>query len=63
MAEQKIRIRLKAYDHQVVDESSRSNMAQALDDVLMLVFSKRDFVRLLESQPKLALNYIRTHTR
>jgi CRP/FNR family transcriptional regulator, cyclic AMP receptor protein len=43
----------------LVDESPRSNMAQALDDVLMWVFDKRDFVRLLESQPKLALNYIR----
>lgn len=43
----------------LIDESLRSNMVQALDDVLMWVFSKRDFVRLLESQPKLALNYIR----
>jgi CRP-like cAMP-binding protein len=43
----------------LVDESPRSNMVQALDDVLMWVFDKRDFVRLLESQPKLALNYIR----
>jgi CRP/FNR family transcriptional regulator len=43
----------------LVDESPRSNMAQALDDVLMWVFDKRDFVRLLESQSKLALNYIR----
>jgi CRP/FNR family transcriptional regulator, cyclic AMP receptor protein len=43
----------------LVDESLRSNMTQALDDVALLVFNKRDFVNLLESQSKLALNYIR----
>jgi CRP/FNR family transcriptional regulator len=43
----------------LVDESARSNMAQALDDVLMWVFTKRDFTHLLTSQPKLALSYIR----
>ena len=43
----------------LVDESPRSNMAQALDDMLMWTFSKRDFTQLLSSQPKLALNYIR----
>jgi CRP/FNR family transcriptional regulator len=34
-------------------------MAQALDDALMWVFGKRDFLRLLETRPKLAMNYIR----
>ena len=43
----------------LVDESPRSNMAQALDDNLMWVFSKRDFTHLLTAQPKLALSYIR----
>jgi CRP/FNR family transcriptional regulator len=43
----------------LADESARSNMAQALDDALMWVFGKRDFVRLLETRPKLAMNYIR----
>jgi CRP/FNR family transcriptional regulator len=43
----------------LVDESPRSNMAQALDDILVWVFSKHDFTRLLTSQPKLALSYIR----
>src|SRR5215213_10641006 len=43
----------------LVDESARSNMTQALDDVTILSFNKRDFVSLLESQSKLALNYIR----
>src|SRR4029079_12440761 len=43
----------------LVDESLRTNMAQALDDVLMWVFSKRDFAQLLTTQPKLALSYIR----
>ena len=43
----------------LVDESSRSNMTQALDDVSMWVFSKRDFTHLLTTQPKLALSYIR----
>lgn len=43
----------------LVDESVRSNMTQALDDVLMWVFGKRDFARFLESHPKLAMNYIR----
>ena len=43
----------------LVDESLRSNMAQALDDVVVWVFSKHDFTRLLASQPKLALSYIR----
>ena len=43
----------------LVDESPRSNMAQALDDTLMWVFPKRDFTHLLATQPKLALSYIR----
>lgn len=43
----------------LVDESLRSNMAQALDDILLWVFSKRDFTQLIASQPKLALSYIR----
>jgi CRP-like cAMP-binding protein len=43
----------------LVDESLRSNMVQALDDILVWVFSKRDFTHLLASQPKLALSYIR----
>lgn len=42
----------------LVDESLRSNMTQALDDVLMWVFNKSDFARLLD-QTKLAMNYIR----
>ncbi|HYP27428.1 MAG TPA: Crp/Fnr family transcriptional regulator [Blastocatellia bacterium] len=42
----------------LVDESLRSNMTQALDDVTMLVFDKGDFARLLD-QTKLAMNYIR----
>jgi CRP/FNR family cyclic AMP-dependent transcriptional regulator len=40
----------------LVDDSARSNMTQALDDVSMWVFSKRDFTHLL---PKLAMSYIR----
>jgi CRP/FNR family transcriptional regulator, cyclic AMP receptor protein len=43
----------------LVDESPRSNMAQALDDLLMWVFPKRDFTHLLTTQPKLAMSYIR----
>jgi CRP/FNR family transcriptional regulator len=43
----------------LVDESLRSNLAQALDDIVVWVFSKRDFTQLLSSQPKLALSYIR----
>src|ERR1051325_11597842 len=43
----------------LVDESQRSNMAQALDDVLMWVFSKHDFTKLLTSLPMLALSYIK----
>jgi len=43
----------------LVDESPRSNMTQALDDVLMWVFAKREFTELLSSQQKLALSYIR----
>ncbi len=43
----------------LIDESVRSNMTQALDEVVILVFNKHDFVDLLTSQPKLALNYIR----
>jgi CRP/FNR family transcriptional regulator, cyclic AMP receptor protein len=42
----------------LVDESLRSNMTQALDDVTMWVFDKRDFARLL-AQTKLSMNYIR----
>ena len=43
----------------LIDESVRSNMTQALDDVMILVFNKRDFVNLLKSHSELALNYIR----
>lgn len=42
----------------LVDELTRSNMTQALDDVTMWVFNKRDFIDLL-AQPKLSMNYIR----
>lgn len=43
----------------LVDESPRSNMAQALDDMLIWVFPKREFTQLLTSEPKIALSYIR----
>src|ERR1041385_418944 len=43
----------------LVDESLRSNMTQALDDVLMWVFSKQDFTKLLTTQPNLAMSYIK----
>jgi CRP/FNR family cyclic AMP-dependent transcriptional regulator len=43
----------------LVDESMRSNMTQALDDVSMWVFSRQDFTKLLTTQPKLALSYIK----
>jgi len=43
----------------LVDEAARSNMSQALDDILLWVFAKHDFTHLLVSQPKLALSYIR----
>ena len=43
----------------LIDESVRSNMTQALDDVKILVFDKRDFVNLIKSLPNLSLNYIR----
>jgi CRP/FNR family transcriptional regulator, cyclic AMP receptor protein len=43
----------------LLDESPRSNMAQALDDTLMWVFGKRDFTHLLSTQAKLAMSYIR----
>ncbi len=42
----------------LVDELLRSNMTQALDNVTMWVFNKRDFAHLL-AQPKLSMNYIR----
>ena len=43
----------------LIDELVRSNMTQALDEVGILVFNKRDFVNLLKNQSTLALNYIR----
>ena len=43
----------------LIDESMRSNMTQALDDVKILVFNKHDFVSLIKSLSILALNYIR----
>ena len=43
----------------LVDDSPRSNMTQALDDVVMWVFPKSSFTHLLTTQPKLALSYIR----
>jgi CRP/FNR family transcriptional regulator len=42
----------------LVDELVRSNMTQAIDNVTMWVFNKRDFAKLL-AQPKLSMNYIR----
>jgi CRP/FNR family cyclic AMP-dependent transcriptional regulator len=43
----------------LVDEAVRSNMTQALDDVSMWVFGKRDFTHLLLTRPQLAMSYIR----
>ena len=43
----------------LVDDSLRSNMAQALDDVVIWIFAKHDFTRFLTGQPKLAMNYIK----
>lgn len=43
----------------LIDESVRSNMTQALDDVSTWVFNKRDFTHLLLTRPKLAMSYIR----
>jgi CRP-like cAMP-binding protein len=43
----------------LVDEALRSNMTQALDDIVMWIFPKSSFTHLLSSQPKLALSYIR----
>ena len=43
----------------LVDDSVRSNMTQALDDLSIWVFNKRDFTHLLLTRPKLALSYIR----
>jgi CRP/FNR family transcriptional regulator len=34
-------------------------MAQALDDIVVWVFAKREFTQLLSTQPKLSLSYIR----
>jgi CRP/FNR family transcriptional regulator len=42
----------------LVDESLRTNMTQALDDVVVWVFDKCDFARILV-ETKLAMNYIR----
>jgi CRP/FNR family transcriptional regulator len=43
----------------LIDEASRSNMTQALDDVSIWVFHKHDFTHLLMTLPKLAMSYIR----
>ena len=43
----------------LVDDSPRSNMAQALDDIVMWIFPKSSFTHLLSTQPKLSLSYIR----
>ena len=43
----------------LIDESVRSNMTQALDDVSIWVFNKRDFTHLLMTLPTLAISYIR----
>ena len=43
----------------LVDESPRSNLTRALDDMVMWVIPRHDFTRLLVSLPKLALSYIR----
>jgi len=43
----------------LVDEALRSNMTQALDDIVMWIFPKSSFTHLLSTQSKLALSYIR----
>lgn len=43
----------------LVDDSPRSNMTRALDDMLMWAIPRHDFTRLLASLPNLALSYIR----
>ena len=43
----------------LIDESQRSNMTQAMDDVLTWVYLKHDFTSLLTSLPMLALSYIK----
>jgi len=43
----------------LVDDSPRSNMTQALDDVSIWVFHRRDFAHMLMNQPKLSMSYIR----
>lgn len=43
----------------LVDDSPRSNMTQALDDIVMWIFPKSSFTHLLSTQPKLSLSYIR----
>ncbi|HET7287658.1 MAG TPA: Crp/Fnr family transcriptional regulator [Pyrinomonadaceae bacterium] len=43
----------------LVDDAPRSNMAQALDDIVMWIFPKSSFTHLLSTQPKLSLSYIR----
>jgi CRP/FNR family cyclic AMP-dependent transcriptional regulator len=43
----------------LLDDAPRTNMAQALDEVSLWAFDRRDFTSLLMSRPKLALSYIR----
>ena len=43
----------------LIDEALRSNMTQALDDIVMWIFPKSSFAHLLSTQSKLALSYIR----
>ncbi|HWS53253.1 MAG TPA: Crp/Fnr family transcriptional regulator [Pyrinomonadaceae bacterium] len=43
----------------LLDDAPRSNMAQALDEVSLWAFDRRDFTNLLMTRPKLAMSYIR----
>lgn len=43
----------------LVDDSPRSNMTQALDDIVMWIFPKSSFTHLLSTHSKLSLSYIR----
>lgn len=39
----------------LVDDSPRKSLAQALEDVLLCIFDKRDFEMMLQSRPQLAV--------
>jgi ribosomal protein S10 len=58
MAKQKIRIRLKAYDHRILDQSQKKSLKQ--QNVLVQLFQVRFHYRLKKQSTRFFVRFIST---